>query len=120
MSSALSRLGRVAAEQGQQEQAYDQYLNALRLADQVQATPRVLDALTGLATLPAGRSSQKKLSIAQLVVAHPAATQECRAMASSLMAEQPAQEEIGIRSRPSEDELAKTLAQLVADFLLEA
>jgi len=120
MSSARSRLGRVAAEQGRQDQSHDQYLEALRLAGEAQATPRVLDALTGLAALLAGQSSQKTLSIAQLVVAHPAATQECRAMASRLLAGQPGQEEIGKRSTPSEDEVAKELAQLVADFLLEA
>jgi tetratricopeptide (TPR) repeat protein len=119
MSSALSRLGRVAAEQGQLDKAHDQYLAALRLANQALATPRVLDALTGLAALLAGQSPQKALSIAYLVVHHPAATQECRALAANLLVDRPVQGEIEIQPSPSEEELANKLAQLVADFLLE-
>ena len=51
VTQSLSALGNVACAQGQYQDARDHFLEALALTREVNATPVILDTLTGLAQL---------------------------------------------------------------------
>lgn len=85
MASALIRLGLAANEQGKPDLACEQLLEALRLARQAQAAPRMLDALTSLALIERHDAPEQAAEIATLAVQHPATTKETRARAANLL-----------------------------------
>ncbi len=94
ISAASTRLGWSERQSGRPVEAQRLFLRALRLSHKAQATPRVLDALVGLASLLTSGSGitenliniDKALAIAHLVLDHPAASRESRVKASELLA----------------------------------
>ncbi len=83
-ANAMLNLGHVAKAQGQMVVAQDYYHRALERAHALQAVPLMLEALIGVAELHTDANAAARW--VGLVLAHPAVTQETRAMAEALKA----------------------------------
>ena len=113
---ALTRLGDIAAAEGETTAARDYLHQALQTALEIAALPRMLAVLVGCATL---RSQAGDLhgasSLLALVLAHPATEHDVRVRAASLLAELAAYSPVAV----GPPELPPSLEQAVAALLGE-
>lgn len=117
VATALTKLGYNALAQHQPEAASSSFRDALRIAWAVQAQPRALDALAGLAIVLAASEPARAEELSALVQRHPAATRESRdrlvtlvlqrSIAGSLAADRP------------DGQAARSLEQIVGELVRE-
>lgn len=85
ISSALARLGDVALTAGDAPTARACFYQALQVAHESQAVPRMLDAMMGIATLITAENTLLACQLALLVQNHPAASRHSKDRAAALL-----------------------------------
>jgi len=84
-ATSLTKLGYNALAIQEPKAARAYFLDALRIAWTSQAIPRALDALAGMAAVWLSDRPTRAASLATLVQSHPAATQESRGRAATIL-----------------------------------
>ncbi len=84
-ATSLTKLGYNALAIQEPKAARAYFLDALRMAWTSQAIPRALDALAGMAAVWFSDRPTRAASLATLVQSHPAATQESRDRAATIL-----------------------------------
>jgi DNA-binding SARP family transcriptional activator/predicted ATPase len=117
IAATLNHLGYLSLALAEQARAQRYFLEALFIAHQVTAVPRMMEALIGLAPLYIDDMPQRALDIALLVEQHSASTGESRERAGDLLAEYGASLAADGEPFLSSKEDLVNLANLVTDLL---
>ncbi len=119
IASALNRLSLVARRRGSVGEAWEKSIEALRLANQVQAIPGVLESLTILSSLLAAGRPELSKRIAMLVVHHPASTRRSSHEAKDFLSNLSASNDGEIDPQFSGEQFQIELNEVVANLLSE-